>query len=192
MAGDLRSQIFSALTGRDADVSGKTDGDVRGMLMAIGGPSDRTRSGIDLTKAAKAAGVSRRTAERWVAAAESGAGQRPSPRHLKTLSTKARQAASTKQGRRAALADARQKVANGVRLSLTGMQGPSTKDYFRPRTTRLDLDPAETAAMLDAWEKGGEKGFMTWVTDRWGGDRQDNYVDDWQFGDMDDIDIQDL
>ena len=39
---DLRGKLFTALTGRDADVSGQTGGDLRGMLMAVGGASRRT------------------------------------------------------------------------------------------------------------------------------------------------------
>ena len=34
---DLRGKLFTALTGRDADVSGQAGGDLRGMLMAVGG-----------------------------------------------------------------------------------------------------------------------------------------------------------
>ena len=75
---DLRGKLFTALTGRDADVSGQAGGDLRGMLMAVGGASRRTKSGIDLTKAAKSLGVSRRTVERWVKTEQTSAGQRPS------------------------------------------------------------------------------------------------------------------
>ena len=98
---DLRTSLFSMLTGRQADVSGQVGGDVRGMLMAVGGASSRTKSGIDLTRAAGKLGVSRRTVERWVKTAQTGSGQRPSSQHAKTLATKARQAATTKAGRKA-------------------------------------------------------------------------------------------
>src|SRR5450759_5645794 len=75
---NLRGKLFTALTGNsEADVTGK--GDVRGMLMAVGGSSSKTKSGIDLTKAAAKLGVSRRTVERWVKTAATGQGQRPSP-----------------------------------------------------------------------------------------------------------------
>ena len=80
---DLRGKLFSAITGRDADVSGQPGGDLRGMLMAVGGASRRTQSGIDLTKAAKSLGVSRRTVERWVKTEQTGTGQRPSAQHAK-------------------------------------------------------------------------------------------------------------
>lgn len=187
----LRGKLFSALTGRDADVSGQTDGDLRGMLMAIGGASRRTKSGIDLTKAAQGLGVSRRTVERWVKTAQTGTGQRPSPKHAKSLATKARQAATTKAGRRAALAGStlRQSIASrGARLSITGPQGPRAagRDYMRNRTTQLELDPTDAEAMMNAWENGGEKGFMSWATGHWGNE----YLDDWKFEAVDDLDIE--
>lgn len=188
---DLRGKLFSALTGRDADVSGQPGGDLRGMLMAVGGASRRTQSGIDLTKAAKSLGVSRRTVERWVKTEQTGAGQRPSARHAKSLAKKARQAATTKAGRRAALAGStmRQAIASrGARLSITGLQGPHAagRDYMRNRTTQLELDPADAEAMMDAWESGGEKGFMDWATGHWGNE----YLDDWKFDAVDGIDIE--
>ena len=68
----LRGKIFSALTGQKADVSGKPTGDLRGMLLAVGGASPKTKSGIDLTAAAHKLGVTRRTVERWLKAAETG------------------------------------------------------------------------------------------------------------------------
>ena len=92
---DLRGKVFAALTGRHADVSGRTDGDIPGMLLAVGGPSSKTKSGIDLTKAAKALGVSRRTVERWVKTAKTGVGQRPSSPRAHILAPKSREAAAT-------------------------------------------------------------------------------------------------
>lgn len=188
---DLRGKLFAALTGQDADVSGKAGGSVRGMLLAVGGASRRTKSGIDLTKAANALGVSRRTAERWVKTEDTGTGQRPSAQHAKTLSTKARQAATTKAGRRAALAGSsiRQAIASrGARLAITGSQGPHAagQDYMRPRTTLLELDPADAEAMMNAWENGGEKGFMSWATGHWGNE----YLPDWKFETVDAIDVE--
>lgn len=184
----LRGALFTALTGRTGDVAGDPAGDVVGMLMAVGGPSARTRSGIDLTAAGRALGVSRRTVERWVRAAATGQGQRPSPGHARALARRARQAATTKAGRRAALAGsaARQAVAQGARLSITGVQGPISRDYMRQRVTTLDLDPADADAMLTAWENGGDKGFLAWASSHW--DQQ--YVDDWRFGDVDAVSLE--
>lgn len=188
---NLRGKVFAALTGRHADVSGRTDGDIPGMLLAVGGPSSKTKSGIDLTKAAKALGVSRRTVERWVKTAKTGVGQRPSPAHAHTLATKSRQAATTKRGRQAALAVStvsRAITSRGARVSITGFQGPRAagRDYMRDRTTMTELDPADAEAMLHAWENGGEKGFMAWAADHW--DKE--YLPDWKFASVDDITIE--
>lgn len=189
MAG-LRGLIFTALTGQKADVSGRADGDLRGMLLAVGGASAKTKSGIDLTAAAKKLGVSRRTVERWVKTAATGSGQRPSPHHAKTLATKSRQVATTKAGRKATLASSTLAKAarnRGARISVSGMQGPRAagRDYLRVRTTQLELDPADVEAMVNAWEQGGDKGFMTWL----GGHYDEEYVPGWSFGGIDDIEI---
>lgn len=188
---DLRNTLFSILTGRQADVSGSASGDVRGMLMAVGGTSNRTKSGIDLTKAASKLGVSRRTVERWVKSAQTGAGQRPSPQHAKALASKARQAATTKAGRKAALAGSplRQAITSrGARVSIDGLQGPHAagKDYIRKRVTQVYLDPADAHAMMNAWETGGEKGFMSWATTFW----DTEYLNDWTFDSVDGVTIE--
>lgn len=185
---DLRGKIFTALTGRHADVSGKTDGDLAGMLLAVGGPSSNTQSGVDLTKAAKALGVSRRTVERWMKTSQTGTGQHPSPGHAKTLAAKSRQAATTKAGRLAALGGGQPIGPRGARVSITGVQGPvaAGKTYLRFRTTQLDLDPADAQAMIDAWVQGGDKGFMTWAKNHWDAE----YVPDWDFSTVDQLDVQ--
>ena len=177
---DLRHTIYSAVTGLDADVSGKADGDIAGMLLAVGGPSTKTKSGIDLTRAAKQLGVSRRTVERWAKTATTGTGQRPSTDHAKALTTKSRQAATTKAGRKESAAALRKHIAtHGARITVTGYQGPFIgKDYRRYRSTTQDLDPDQAGAMMDAFEEGGEKGFMSWATEFWG----EEYVSDWSFG----------
>lgn len=187
----MRGRIFAALTGNaSADVSGSTGGDLRGMLMAVGGPSGKTKSGIDLTKAAASLGVSRRTVERWVKTSSTGQGQKPSPQHLKSLRTRARQAASTKAGRRGALQTVRDRkvLSRGARLTVSGLQGPKVagRDYMRVRTTQVDLDPLAAQDMLAAYEAGGDKGFMGWMTQFYG----DQYVDDWAFDGFDNIEIQ--
>lgn len=189
----LRGQIFQTLTGQKADVDGKPSGDLRGMLLAVGGRSTKTQSGIDLTKAAVALQVSRRTVERWVKAAETGVGQKPSPAHSKALMTKSRQAATTKAGRRQAIAASsvlQAAKARGARLSITGMQGPTAggRDYLRYRTTLLELEPDQVDGMIAAWEAGGDKGFMAWATSTWG----DDYLPGWGFSDVSDIDMERL
>ena len=164
---------------------------ILGRLLAVGGPSHRTKSGIDLTHAAKVLGVSRRTVERWVKTAETGKGQQPSPDHDVLLAKKARQVATTKAGRKESLATsgmAQAALSRGARISVTGMQGPRRAglDYLRRRTTQLDLDPDQVAAMMDAWEQGGDKGFMKWLTDHY----DSEYLDGWGFLDPEAIEIE--
>lgn len=185
----LRNRLFAALSGiRGADVTGQGE-DLRGMLLAVGGPSSKTRSGIDLTKAAAQLGVSRRTCERWVRTAATGQGQRPSAGHAKTLTRKARQAASTQAGRRAAVQAVRKRQVynRGARLAIRGRQGPARagKSYQRDRVTQVALDPADAEAMLAAYEQGGDRGFIDWATATW--DQQ--YLDDWGFQTVEEIEI---
>lgn len=184
---DLRNLVYRAISGeKNADVSGKGT-DILAQLRAIGGSSSRTKSGIDLTQAAAKLGVQRRTVERWVAAAQGRTGQAPSAASAKKLAKVSRQAASTKAGRQAAISHLRPAANRPVRLNITGMQGPQRNDidYFRYRTTTLVLDPAEAQALMDAYEKGGEQGFMNWAKTHW----DDNYLPDWQFGALDDVEI---
>ena len=188
--GGLGQNLFRVLTGSgEADVSGR-GANLRGMLRAIGGSSARTRSGIDLTQAANRLGVSRRTVERWVRSEDTGQGQRPSAQRLQALQRVSRQVASTRAGRRGAIQAARaaRRFSRGARVSITGEQGPKYpgKDYKRTRTTQLDLDPGAAEAMLNAWERGGERGFLSWATQHWGSE----YVDDWDFGRVDGVEVQ--
>src|ERR1019366_3478083 len=186
---DLRGKLFTAITGNsEADVTGK--GDVRGMLMAVGGSSSKTKSGIDLTKAAANLGVSRRTVERWVKTAATGQGQRPSPQHAKLLAGQARKAATTKAGRRAAVQVVRDRktMARGARLAIKGLQGQlrNGKDYPRNRLTQLTIDPDAAEAMLNTYEQGGDKAFMTWATNFY----DQEYLEDWGFQTVDSIEIE--
>ena len=97
--------------------------------------------------------------ERWVksASGEGGQAQKPSVTHAQTIARRARQAATTKAGRKAALADRRQAMGRrGARLSITAMQGPRDRDYRRLRTVAVDLDPDQLERMIDAYEAGGD------------------------------------
>lgn len=186
----LRNTVFRAITGlKQADVSGSPDGDVKGMLLSVGGASARTKSGIDLSRAAQALGVSRRTVERWVRTADTGRGQRPSPEHAKSLAAKARQAASTKAGRRQLvkrLGMVEKVTAQGVTVTIAGEQGPRNRDYMRARTVQRDVYGQDAAEMVQAWQDGGEKGFMAWATEFWGND----YVPEWRFETIEAVDIE--
>lgn len=185
----LRGTVFQALTGRTgADVSGSVAGDLLGQLRAVGGPSTRTRSGIDLTRAASRLGVSRRTVERWVASAAAGGGRRPSPASARTIASRARSAATSQRGRREAVQAARAQAAqNGVRLRINGRQGPTRagRDYLRPRQTFQNLSPDEADSLFDAYERGGEQGFLDWATSYW----DQNYLDGWGFDTIDGVEV---
>ena len=184
----LRGVLFSGLTGRGGDVSGRTDADVREMLLAIGGPAN-TRSGINLTAVAAELGVSRRTAERWVTTA----GQRIQLRGatLARVVARSRQAATTKAGRRKAMAGVRAgpRARYGAKLSVTGQQGPlrAGTAYRRRRKIELVLDPQAAAEMMAAYEDGGDKGYMAWLESY----ASENYLDDWGFDSLDRIEVAD-
>ena len=57
--------------------------------------------------------------------------------------------------------------------------------FLAPAGVASPIGDAE-AAMMDAWENGGEKGFMDWATGHWGNE----YLDDWKFDAVDGIDIE--
>ena len=83
--------------------------------------------------------------ERWVksASGEGGQAQKPSVTHAQTIARRARQAATTKAGRKAALADRRQAMGRrGARLSITAMQGPRDPVYRRLRTVAVGYTTA--------------------------------------------------
>lgn len=186
MAG--RGEIFRWVTGRsDVQVEGENS-DIHGMLMAAGGPSSRTKSGIDLTAAAAKLGVSRRTVERWHKTSQTGQGQRPSPGHLKNLAKAARQAATTKAGRAQWLAAARAdpRYRGGGRLVVDAYQGPgdSEGEYMRDRAVTHMLDRAELEEFWSAYETGGDKGVTSWLSSRGEG-----YLSGWRTGQIYDLTV---
>lgn len=174
-----RGLIFEAISGvQGAGVTPTKDTDVRDMLRAVGGTSAKTRSGIDLSAAAKALKVSRRTVERWVKSAETGTGQRPSAVHHKQLVRRARQQASTRAGRRRTLSASPQMQSmarKGGRIHLDAFQGPRDRKYRRQRTVVWDLSPEDAQEMMGAYEKDGEQGLSSWAAS-WA---DTNYVDGW-------------
>ena len=186
MAG--RGEIFRWVTGRsDVQVEGESS-DIHGMLMAAGGPSSRTKSGIDLTAAAAKLGVSRRTVERWHKTSQTGQGQRPSPGHLKNLAKAARQAATTKAGRAQWLASARSdpRYRGGGRLVVDAYQGPgdSEGEYMRDRAVTHMLDRAELEEFWSAYEQGGDKGVTSWLSSR-----GEDYLSGWRTGQIYDLTV---
>ncbi len=177
--GQLRNTLFQGLTGRrDADVGGR-EASVTGMLQAAFGKG-RRGAAVDTRAAARALGVSQRTIERWV----KGDNQ-PRSDHRKTLSRRARSAATTKRGRRAAIQEPliRAQAGRGARLTLKGIQGPyrAGSDTARDRTIGLNLTPAQLQDLLNIYADAGDKAAMKWLeqlTDQdylagWGFDKID-------------------
>jgi hypothetical protein len=178
--------VFSAVTGRPGDVSGT--GDVRDMLLAAFGVGPR--GGVNTRAAAAGLGVSQRTVQRWLAP-EGRQRNQPRADHLKDLGKRARQAATTKKGRRTALTPARKDAMSryGAKVLVRGEQGPrrAGRDYSRDRWTDLVLDPADVAAMRAAYEAGGDKGFVAWMENHYDAE----YVGGWTFSTIRELHITD-
>lgn len=188
MADDLRGKVFSALTGRrNADVSGSSRGDLRGQLVAAFGSSKRDASKPDTAAAAKGLGVSQRTVQRWLAPS-SKQHQKPKAETLKKLTTRARQAATTKTGRARALAQTltAKGVPPAMRFTVAGNQGTEPQ-YHRPRTVNFDLDdPQHAQAFIDAYVDGGEQGALDYLAKN----ADEIYgVPGWSFGDVTNVDL---
>ncbi|MEN4397336.1 helix-turn-helix transcriptional regulator [Mycolicibacterium conceptionense] len=162
---NLRSVIYRGITGRrDADVGELTN--VMGMLQAVYGYGPRG-SKVNAKAAAEALGVSAATVRRWA-----NGSQQPSPDHLKAIKTAARQAASTKAGRRAATEifrnsdRGRKALAHGARIHISGYQGPENYAWERDRDVSSDpLTPTEIEELLRAYENGGDKGLLDYLAD---------------------------
>ena len=192
--GRLRNTVFGALTGISGDVSGDRGGDLRNMLMAIGGPA-KTKSGINLTEVATALGVTRRTVERWVTTDGVERGK-PKPAMLSVVVTKSRQAASTQRGRVKALGRMRGGTGAGsagaaittygAKLTVRAHQGvvAGGREYLRDRTIALALDPDQVNAMNAAYVQGGDKAFLEWLEDR-----ADSYAAGWGIDRIDSLDL---
>lgn len=189
-----RSTVFGALTGRmGASVTGHgaAHPDVKGMLLAAYG---RTRRGsLDTAAAAKDLGVTQRTVQRWVAGEGHQRIAAPKADTMGKLTKKAKQAATTQHGRRAAIATVRESkqgkaLANhGGHIRVRGHQGPSAagKTYKRDREIRLELSPSEVQAMWSAYEQGGDKAFSSWITEH----SDNQYVAGWEFERIDELHI---
>lgn len=180
---ELRGRLFAAVTGRGGDVTGT--GSVADMLRATYG--ETRRGGVNTRAAAENLGVSQRTVQRWIAGAN-----RPSAAHQRDITGNARRTATTQRGRRAALSGPRRSSLsrNGARLNIAGAQGPSLdgKDYKRRRAVTLTLDPAAAQAMLDSYERRGDRGLVTWLE----GYADEAYVSGWSFDSIDDITVDGL
>lgn len=189
------TSLFARLTGtsREVDVSGTGD-NVAGMLLAVGGESRRSASGINIAAAARRLGVHPTTVRRWIKGAQGEpGGSRPRGDHLKALRRTSRQATSTKAGRAQVASRARARFAGQqVKLKVTGRQGIAAAgaSYLRFTTTEQDLDPEQFERLIDAYESGGDKAVAAEITRIWQGDEtRYGYHEDWGFESMDRFDL---
>lgn len=190
------SSLFARLTGtsRDVDVSGTGD-NITGMLMAVGGESKRSSSGINITAAARKLGVHPTTVRRWIKGAQGEVGgSKPRGDHLKSLRRKSKQTTSTKAGRAQVAAAARARYAGQhLKLQITGRQGIAAggASYLRHTTTEQDLDPEQFERLINAYEAGGDKAVAAEITRIWqGDDTRYGYHEDWGFESMDRFDFR--
>ncbi|WP_298462682.1 hypothetical protein [uncultured Cellulomonas sp.] len=161
---------------------------MRGMLIAAYGASRRDSSKPDTAAAAKSLGVSQRTVQRWLAD-PTRQHQAPRAATLHKLTTKARQAATTKRGRAQAIKQRPGGTPPAMRVSVTGEQGPRPgPGYTRYRTANFDLaDPTLSQGFINAYVDRGEAGAMQWLKDN--ADQTYN-VDRWHFDNVDDVNIR--
>ena len=175
----FREQAFTFITGRTA--SGALSGNRAAQLMAAFGPSSRDPSRPDVAAAARGLGVSPRSVQRWLA----GAGI--SRQHATQLSTRARQAMTTKRGRaRAARAAGLNTAPRGRNaINVNGVAGVvSSSDHnYRQRDSRVGIRPEDLERMQELWVEHGANGVAAFLHDHF--DR--HYVEDWHFQSIDQI-----
>ncbi|SIE16434.1 hypothetical protein [Mycobacteroides abscessus] len=187
---EQRTAFYRGISGRKtADIpSGRDDVDealkvtVKGMLQAAFGTGPRGAA-VNVKAAAAGMQVTAGTVHRWAAGA-----QRPSAAHLARVKVLARQAATTKKGRKVATdlfrnsARGRDALARDTRFTITGWQGP--RGYVRYRTVdSYGARPNQLEMMLRAYENDGDRGLYLWLCDHYGNrdDDREEYVEDWQF-----------
>ena len=183
-----RDEFFRALSGRTgADPTGQAGKGLAGQLLAAFGPSRRDPSKPNTAAAAKALGVTQRTVQRWLADS-SRQHQRPRQETMKKIATRSRQAATTKRGRQRSTAPIAAKYTKtGMRLTLTGVQGPEPgPDYERFRTVAFEFDPDLAAAFMNAYETGGDAAARAFISRH----APELYnMPTWNIGDVDNVQL---
>ena len=183
-AAKQRNAVFEAFTRQEATPTGAGEGapGVVRMLRSLysttrsvkaEGGAERMITSISTKEAARRLGVSQRTVQRWIKGQHN-----PSATVMKKLTTKARQAVTTKRGRTQAVrrAIANQKpTANGVRVRVSGMQGPGSKEYSRLRDIGQKLTPEEFEGLQHAYMEGGDSGALDFLENV----LSDKYVESW-------------
>lgn len=185
----MGNAFYRGISGqREADVAERAS--AKGMLQAVYGQGVRGAA-VNAKAAAEDLGVSPETVRRWARGS-----QQPSADHLKALQTAARKASSTKAGRRAATdrfrssERGRKALADGARVHISGYQGPENYAWERDRDVSSDpLTAAEIEALLRAYEDGGDKGLLNYLT----GIMDPRYMHGgpWEFGTISDFQIGD-
>ena len=173
-----KSTAFSFVTGR---AGGAFDGDSRAQLIAAFGASERDPARPDVKAAAKALKVSPRSVQRWIA------GGGISPRHAKTLRTKARQAMTTRRGRERAVRSmgALQAPRGKNAIRIGGIQGVTTGDTgnYRPRETKVQVSAFDLERLQQLWVDHGEAGAEAWLHAHF----DQHYQSGWHFQSISDI-----
>lgn len=150
------------------------DASIIDKLKAIGGSSDRSTSGVNITAAAQRLKVNPRTVRGWV-----NEGRKPSPKSAKRVTTLARNAERTKSGRQAAMERARKRgtFAGVSMVNITGDQGPtkSGADYSRHRTIRFSVDGDAMDRLQQAYIDGGDEAVDAELTRQ----ASTKYLKDW-------------
>ncbi|WP_069162849.1 hypothetical protein [Nocardia altamirensis] len=156
------ARVFAKTTGRiDANSTGRPDSSLLGALVAAYGPGPRGGR-VNVAAAAAGEGKSTSTIKRWM----KGAAE-PLPENRAQLLANARKAATTAQGRRAALSSRRagsegSKMSRyGAFLTVHALQG--VEEYERQRSVTWELDPDQVEEALQAWEEDGEAGLANWM-----------------------------
>ncbi|MDN5666872.1 MAG: helix-turn-helix domain-containing protein [Renibacterium salmoninarum] len=183
----FRNEFFKFFTGRDGDVSGSPEADLhRSMVAAFG---TNRRGGVNTAAAAKSLGVSQRAVNYWLKGT-----YKPNQEHLKKITTKSRQAATTKRGRQRLTSEIRVQIAKAKttpHLYVAGEQGPRNGDvsYLRHRITNLwqNLTPDMVEDFIETWEKGGDAAATEWLNTAYSA----GYLEDWGFASIESISLQD-
>ncbi|WP_426990755.1 helix-turn-helix domain-containing protein [Pseudarthrobacter sp. Y6] len=184
---ERRSTFFAALTGRKgAEVSGKST-NIVGMLQTLFPKEGK----IDTRRAAERLGVSQRTVQRWAKGE-----QKPKADNLATLNKRARQAATTKAGRAAAVkSQAQGKLARqGAKITIRGHQGVPGNNahgdtYTRFRSATMKMTPEQMQDLYIAYAEHGDTGLHDFLEQQY----SENYgAGQWNMDFISNIDLNEI
>ncbi len=180
-----RNTLFQAISWLGSDTSASTGGGQESHTARLlrtlysttrtvstpGGVKKQVVTAISTSDAAKALGVSQRTVQRWIKGDHN-----PSKAIMQKLTTKARQAVTTKKGRAqvARRAKANQRIpSTGVKVQISAFQGP--RNYYRDRTVAQTLSPEDYEGFRAAWAMGGDQAARDYLV----AVMRDQYMDEW-------------